>query len=218
MTAFALAASPAYRSGAALIARNGLRQLSISHPARNMNAKGPWADAPSASSTSTVGHYVVLAEDREDGGLARRLAVRQQHLDQARAGKESGRILLGGGLLGVDHADVGSEGAAQHLKGSLLVVRGESIEDVRARLAQDPYMTNDVFDPAKVRIMPILLASLSPSADQAAATVAVEQTAEEAATFPSLSALREEEMGRWKDRAVKSLAWLREGGANRRLA
>lgn len=71
-------------------------------------------------------HYVIIAEDFNEGkGLDRRLAVREQHLEAAKEGKKAGRIEWGGGLLGVDHSDVGEEGAAKHLTGSLLIVKGE---------------------------------------------------------------------------------------------
>ena len=89
--------------------------------------RGPWSGSIPSSSTSQLKHYVIFAEDVEEGGegLRRRLQVRPEHLAGAREGKESGRIELGGGLLGVDHSEVGEDGPAQHLKGSLFVVLGE---------------------------------------------------------------------------------------------
>lgn len=88
--------------------------------------RGPWSGSVSSSS-SQLKHYVIFAEDVEEGGegLRRRLQVRPEHLAGAREGKESGRIELGGGLLGVDHSEVGEDGPARHLKGSLFVVLGE---------------------------------------------------------------------------------------------
>lgn len=99
------------------------RQLSSSAFRRAGAVSGGWGEA--APSGAALNSYVVLAEDHQDGGLARRLAVREQHLAEAKTGKQNGRVILGGGLLGADHSEIGSEGAAQHLKGSLLIVRGE---------------------------------------------------------------------------------------------
>ncbi|PWN29287.1 hypothetical protein BDZ90DRAFT_212233, partial [Jaminaea rosea] len=159
LTTFASAAAAASSSPSSLMLRRTLLTTA--------SLRGPWSDPlPSSSSSSTpLKHYIILAEDvTENGeGLRRRLSVRSQHLADAREGKESGRIELGGGLLGVDHAEVGKDGPAQHLKGSLFVVLGESIADVRSRLEQDVYFSSGAFDPSKIRIFPFLKASLGSS-------------------------------------------------------
>ncbi|UZJ56832.1 hypothetical protein CBS101457_006152 [Exobasidium rhododendri] len=115
---------------------------------------GPWSDRI----TKPLNRYVVIAEDYPGpSALARRLEVRERHLEQAAKGKEVGRIEMGGGLLKTDFKDIDEElGPTSALAGSLLIVQGESIEDVRSRLNQDEYVRAGVFDPSKIRIFPFL--------------------------------------------------------------
>lgn len=126
LTTFASAAAAASSSPSLVLRRTLLTTAPL---------RGPWSDPLPSSSSTPLKHYIILAEDvAENGeGLRRRLSVRSQHLADAREGKESGRIELGGGLLGVDHAEVGKDGPAQHLKGSLFVVLGEVSERASER-------------------------------------------------------------------------------------
>lgn len=108
-------------------------------------AKGPWSDPI----TRPTNRYLIIAEDyAEPSALARRLEVRDLHLEQAARGKEVGRIgkldgrqinifpaltrqisslsELGGGLLKRDFKDVDPElGPVTSLAGSVFVVHGE---------------------------------------------------------------------------------------------
>ncbi|PWZ03020.1 hypothetical protein BCV70DRAFT_155341 [Testicularia cyperi] len=120
---------------------------------------GPWADRPSAS---RLNRYLVVAEDYADAGAnARRLEVRERHLEQAQNGKRVGRIELGGALLRKDFDQIDEEvGPGPHMGGSVLIVLGESIEDVRARVMQDEYVQGNVWDTSKLKIFPFLQAAL----------------------------------------------------------
>lgn len=122
-------------------------------------ASGPWADRPSAP---RLNRYLVVAEDYADAGAnARRFEVRERHLEHAQNGKRAGRIELGGALLKKDFKDIDQElGPGPHMAGSVLVVLGESIEDVRARVMQDEYVQGTVWDVEKLKIYPFLQAPL----------------------------------------------------------
>jgi hypothetical protein len=87
---------------------------------------GPWSEPI----TEGLNRYVVIAEDHAGpGALARRLEVRDRHLEQAKKGKESGRIEVGGGLLKRDFMDIDEEvGPASSLVGSMFVVLGKVSE------------------------------------------------------------------------------------------
>lgn len=55
----------------------------------SLGQEGPWSDPI----TKPLHRYVVIAEDySEPSALARRLEVRERHLEQAARGKEVGRI------------------------------------------------------------------------------------------------------------------------------
>lgn len=181
-------------------------------------AAGPWSDP--LPRDRPVHRYLIVAEDAAgsgQGSLQKRLSVRPQHLEEAKHGKASGRIALGGGLLSTDHAELAHTGQdpAQSLIGSVFVVQGENIEDVRHRLEQDVYFSAGVFDPAKVKIFPFLQASLG--AEQQHEKQQAQRAAEPVAN-PSLSELREKEMGKWKEAAERTLGWLRDGGGRQNLA
>lgn len=180
-------------------------------PTPETSEVGPWASP--LPTNKTLKHYLIIAEDLAGGqGLARRLSVREKHLHQALLGKVAGRVELGGGLLGVDHAELQpGKSVAESLVGSALVVLGESVEDVRSRFAQDVYSTAGVFDPEKIKIFPFLKAAL-PEQAQGAAKVAPAEAVPPPAR-PSLGQLREQEQAKWNERAAKSLAWLRENAS-----
>ncbi|KAK0538446.1 hypothetical protein OC835_001427 [Tilletia horrida] len=123
---------------------------------------GPWADAalPSSPAARPLNRYIIIAEDFSDkGALARRIEVRERHLEHARRGKMAGRIELGGALLRRDFTEIGhDEPALYSMGGSVMIVRGESLEDVRQRLSQDEYILNGVWDISKLRVYPLVQA------------------------------------------------------------
>ncbi len=121
---------------------------------------GPWADR---LTEPRLNRYLVVAEDHADAGAnARRFEVRERHLEQARNGKRVGRIELGGALLRKDFNQIDQEvGPGPHMGGSVLVVLGESIEDVRARVMQDEYVQGNVWNVDALKIYPFLQAPWS---------------------------------------------------------
>ncbi|TKY90055.1 hypothetical protein EX895_000053 [Sporisorium graminicola] len=137
---------------------------------------GPWADRPSAP---RLNRYLVVAEDFSDAGAnARRFEVRERHLEQAQNGKRVGRIELGGALLRKDFHEIDEElGPGPHMGGSVLVVLGESLEDVRARVMQDEYVQGAVWDVEKIKIYPLLQAPLKNAAADAVDAATAESNA-----------------------------------------
>jgi len=85
--------------------------------------------------------YVVYAHDhRDEGALARRLAVRQSHLDGVAVLKGKGQFHLGGALLN-------PEG---DMMGSMMLVEFETEEDLQAWLDIEPYIQNDIWETYEV--------------------------------------------------------------------
>lgn len=154
---------------------------------------GPWAERPTSP---RLHRYLVVAEDCSDTGAnARRFEVRERHLEQAQAGKRSGRIELGGALLKKDFHLIDQDiGPVPHMAGSVLVVLGESIDDVRARVLQDEYVQANVWDLNKLKIYPLLQAPLAPSPDAVASGAAVGAETEAGAQRqnPTLGQLRQD--------------------------
>ena len=74
--------------------------------------------------------FLVIAHDGTDeGALARRMAVREQHLAVSRAHRANGVLKVGGALLN----DAGT------MIGSAMVMEAESEEKLRQILESDPY-------------------------------------------------------------------------------
>jgi len=74
--------------------------------------------------------YLVIAHDGTDeGALARRMAVREEHLAAARDLHESGVLQLGGALLSDE----------LRMVGSAMVMEADSEVQLRATLEADPY-------------------------------------------------------------------------------
>ncbi|KAE8256303.1 hypothetical protein A4X13_0g2730 [Tilletia indica] len=199
---------------------------------------GPWADSalPTSPAARPLNRYIVIAEDFSDkGALARRIEVRERHLEHARRGKLAGRIELGGALLRRDFTEIDvNEPALYSMGGSIMIVRGESLEDVRQRVSQDEYILNGVWDISKLRIYPLVQAMEStltqikvpppqtrpePTQEQvqAAAEASVKAAAEEAQhqqkeedPSASLFELRQQEQKLRTSRAKMTLSALRK--------
>ena len=91
--------------------------------------------------------YMIVAYDGTDPeALERRLAVREAHIKGAVALKESGNLIAGGAIL----SDAGQ------MVGSTTYVEFETREALDAWLAQDPYVTGDVW--RDITVTPIRLA------------------------------------------------------------
>lgn len=139
------------------------------------SSSGPWCDR---ASTPRLNRYLVVAEDFCDAGAnARRFEVRERHLEHAQSGKRAGRIELGGALLRKDFCEIDQEvGAGPHMGGSVLVVLGESIQDVRDRVMKDEYVQGHVWDVEKIKIYPFLQAPLQTDAGADVATEPSKET------------------------------------------
>jgi uncharacterized protein len=90
--------------------------------------------------------YVMIGKDAP-GSLARRRAVRGEHLTRMRALSDAGRVALAGPCPAVDSADPGEAGFA----GSVIIAEFPSLEAAQDWLAADPYVTEGVFESYEVR-------------------------------------------------------------------
>ena len=80
--------------------------------------------------------FLVVARDgTDDGAAARRLAVREAHIEGAKAMAASGAMICGGALLDDNGAMIGSA----------CMVEFEDRAALDAWLNGDPYMTGDVW-------------------------------------------------------------------------
>jgi uncharacterized protein YciI len=87
-------------------------------------------------------YYAVWASDRP-GMLATRMRVRDAHRARLRdPGAHPVKVVAGGPTL--DEADAS-------MSGSLLVIEADSLGDVRAFLAEDPYQREGVYARVEVR-------------------------------------------------------------------
>lgn len=82
-------------------------------------------------------HFLILANDAtDDGALERRMAARDAHIKLISAYKAKGHMLIGA-------ARLNDEGK---MIGSVLIVDFPSREGVDKWLAEEPYVTNKVWD------------------------------------------------------------------------
>jgi uncharacterized protein YciI len=80
--------------------------------------------------------YVIIGHDTPDG-TQKRPAVRPAHLKHIRPLSEAGRVKLAGPFL--------------DRSGSLIVVEADSLAEVWALVARDPYVTEGVFGTVEVK-------------------------------------------------------------------
>ncbi|MFB9868885.1 YciI family protein [Vreelandella sulfidaeris] len=86
--------------------------------------------------------YALVAYDyKDEGALNRRLACRESHLDGIRSLYRSGNFISGGVILNDEGNMIGSNA---HF-------RFASPEDLQAWLAQEPYMTEHVWEKVDIR-------------------------------------------------------------------
>jgi len=90
--------------------------------------------------------YVIIGKDAP-GSLARRRAVRSEHLTRIRALSDAGRVAIAGPCPAVDSADPGEAG----FTGSVIIAEFPSLEAARDWLVGDPYVTEGVFESYEVR-------------------------------------------------------------------
>lgn len=102
--------------------------------------------------------FVVWAPDYADeGAFDRRMAIRDQHLQDLKKNQENGFITkIAGPLISPESLEAG---ASIKMNGSMLLVRGTSMEEVRAKVEKDVFWINNVWDKEKLVISPILIAA-----------------------------------------------------------
>jgi uncharacterized protein YciI len=90
--------------------------------------------------------YVITGRDAP-GSLATRRRVRDRHLARVRELSDAGRIVIAGPCPAVDSADPGDAG----FTGSVMIVEFPTLAEARAWIAEDPYVTEGVFESHDVR-------------------------------------------------------------------
>ena len=91
--------------------------------------------------------YVIVAEDVPDSS-AKRAAVRAKHYERMTAMQDAGRLVISGPCPAIDSADPGPAG----FSGSVIIAEFESLDEAKAWIAEDPYVTSGVF--SKVTVKP----------------------------------------------------------------
>jgi uncharacterized protein len=90
--------------------------------------------------------YVIIGRDAPDS-LANRRRARPRHLERARRLVEEGRLLIAGPCPAIDSPEPGPAG----FSGSVIIAEFATLEDARAWVAADPYVTENVVDSWEVR-------------------------------------------------------------------
>ena len=90
--------------------------------------------------------YVITGKD-VPGSLEIRRRVRAEHLARARVLADAGRMIVGGPCPAIDSPDPGPAG----FSGSVIVAEFASLDDARAWIAADPYVSAGVFESWAVR-------------------------------------------------------------------
>ena len=92
--------------------------------------------------------YAIVGEDIPNS-QARRTAARPEHLKRVDALIAAGKLILAGAFPAIDSIDPGPAG----MTGSLIVAEFNSLEEAKAWIHADPYVTEGVF--AKVTVKPL---------------------------------------------------------------
>ena len=90
--------------------------------------------------------YAIIGHEAPDG-LEKRKKVRAEHLSRIQAMVDDGRIVAAGPMPAIDSPDPGLAG----FSGSLIIAEFECLEDARAWINADPYVTQGVFESVDVR-------------------------------------------------------------------
>lgn len=91
---------------------------------------------------------MIAYDGTDEGALARRQKVREEHLAHARRLKKSGHLIEGGALLSPQGSMIGST----------LYMRFDTVEELHRCLGNDPYTTGQVW--LRTEVYPIKLANL----------------------------------------------------------
>lgn len=90
--------------------------------------------------------YVITGKDGPDA-LAIRKRVRPAHLERAKVLADAGRLLVAGPCPAIDSPDPGPAG----FSGSVIIAEFPSLQAAQEWIAQDPYVTEGVFESHEVR-------------------------------------------------------------------
>jgi uncharacterized protein YciI len=90
--------------------------------------------------------YVITGRDSPNA-LEIRRRVRAAHLERAKALVAEGRLLIAGPCPALDSPDPGPAG----FTGSVIIAEFSSLEAAKAWIADDPYVTDGVFESHEVR-------------------------------------------------------------------
>ena len=90
--------------------------------------------------------YVITGKD-SSRGLEIRKRVRPEHLARAKQLVDQGRMIIAGPCPATDSPDPGPAG----FTGSLIIAEFPSLDEARAWIAADPYVTEGVFESWDVR-------------------------------------------------------------------
>lgn len=91
------------------------------------------------TTTASKQRFLLVAWDYTDpDALARRMAVRSDHLAGADVDKKTGMIISGGAILD-SHVN-------GKMIGSSMIFQGDSEQEIRDRIARDPYVTGKVWE------------------------------------------------------------------------
>ncbi|RUS22099.1 hypothetical protein BC937DRAFT_90430 [Endogone sp. FLAS-F59071] len=92
-----------------------------------------------ASTMTSKQQFLLVAWDYTDADApTRRMAVRPDHLAGAAADKKTGMIISGGAILD-SHVN-------GKMIGSSMIFQGDSEQEIRDRIARDPYVTGKVWE------------------------------------------------------------------------
>ncbi|CAE6524926.1 unnamed protein product [Rhizoctonia solani] len=99
--------------------------------------------------------FVLYAPDCTDpDALSRRLSVRETHMGKAK--EDLGTFVIRGGAMLAPDSDLDAvaAGGPKKMIGSIIFVRGMSLEEVTKKAKEDIYYKSGVWDPEKLVILP----------------------------------------------------------------
>lgn len=93
--------------------------------------------------------WLVIIPDKPNS-LQKRLAARPLHLEKIKPRIESGEVVFGGATLDEQPAVDGTPG----MNGSVMLMKANTEQEIRAVVEADEYAKNDVWDLEKLQIIP----------------------------------------------------------------
>lgn len=93
--------------------------------------------------------WLVIVPDKPNS-LQKRLAVRPLHLEKIQPLVEVGQVVFGGATLGEQPSIEGTP----DMKGSVMLFKADTEEEVRNLIKNDDYTKGDVWDIEKLQVIP----------------------------------------------------------------